>query len=82
MEAIGLVVEDYWIRVRYCVAVRRRRRGGVAVGRLIFAFVAGLQPGTGLGVGGKALWAASAAPPCVETTGGRGKIAAVVSGGA
>ena len=40
------------IRVRCCIAVRWRHRDGVAVGRLIFAFVAGLQPGTGLGVGG------------------------------
>ena len=73
---------SYQIRVGFFVAVRWRRRDGVAVGRLIFTFVAGLQPGTGIGVGGKALWAACAVPPQTQTAGGRGKIATVVSGGA
>ena len=73
---------SYQIRVRFGLAARWRRRDGVAVGRLIIAFVAGLQPGTGIGVGGKALWAACAVPPQTQTAGGRGKIATVVSGGA
>ena len=63
---------SYQIRVGYFIAVRWRRRDGVAVGRLIFTFVAGVQPGTGLGVGGKALWAAFAAPPRAEPACGRG----------
>ena len=77
-----MATEAILIRFKYCIAVRWRRRDGVAVGRLIFSFVAGLQPGTGLGVGGKALWAACAVPPQTQTAGGRGKIATVVSGGA
>ena len=68
------------IRVRLGLTARWRRRDGVAVGRLIFAFVASLQPGTGSGVGGKGRWTAIAVPPQTESAGGRGKIATAVSG--
>ena len=64
-----------WIRVSTGVAVRGRRRDGVAVGQPNFTFVASLQPGTGSGVGGKGRWTAIAVPPHAESAGGRGKIA-------
>ena len=39
----------------------KRRRVGVAVGRRNFIVDASLQPGAGIGVGGKGRWAAIAA---------------------
>ncbi len=44
---------SYQIRLRWWFAAFGRRRGGVAVGRRIGIRSASLQPGAGIGVGGK-----------------------------
>ena len=61
-----------WIR---CRAALGRRQAGVAVGPRNVIVEASLQPGAGIGVGGKGRWAAIAAPPHTDSVGGRGKIA-------
>ena len=81
LSCINSRVKIRVIRRSRGIAALGRRQVGVAVGLRNFIVVASLQPGAGIGVGGKALWAACAVPPPPQTAGGRGKIATVSSGG-